>query len=263
MSPVRFLFPILTVGLALAVVAAPPKKDDDDPNAPVSYFKKIRPIFQANCQGCHQPAKAKGGYVMTDFAKLLEGGEECAKDGTRAIVPKDPEKSLLVEQITPDQWRGRDAAEEAAARRDGARAHPPLDRRRRGGRHAGECAAAFRRGASARLSAPAGHHVARLFARRRAARGRGFSRGAAVEERRLGDARAAHRAVASASRASAFRPMANGSRPPADGPAQMGEMQIWDVEKRSLALSVPVGFDTVYGVELVAGRQARFLRLPG
>jgi WD40 repeat protein len=31
-------------------------------------------------------------------------------------------------------------------------------------------------------------------------------------------------------------------------PAQMGEIQIWDVEKRELALSVPVGFDTVYGV---------------
>ena len=28
----------------------------------------------------------------------------------------------------------------------------------------------------------------------------------------------------------------------------MGEVQIWDVEKRTLALSVPVGFDTVYGV---------------
>jgi len=30
-------------------------------------------------------------------------------------------------------------------------------------------------------------------------------------------------------------------------PAQMGEVQIWDVEKRKLTLSVPIGFDTVYG----------------
>ena len=65
-----------------AIAAAPPKTPEpEDPNAPVSYFKKIRPIFQAQCQGCHQPAKAKGGYVMTDFARLLLGGEECAKDG--------------------------------------------------------------------------------------------------------------------------------------------------------------------------------------
>jgi WD40 repeat protein len=31
-------------------------------------------------------------------------------------------------------------------------------------------------------------------------------------------------------------------------PAQMGEVQIWDVEKRKLILSVPVGYDTIYGV---------------
>src|SRR3954463_1505873 len=81
--------------------APPPKKVEEDPNAPVSYFKKIRPIFQAQCQGCHQPSKAKGGYVMTDFSRLLSGGEECAKDSVRAVVPKDPGQSLLLKQITP------------------------------------------------------------------------------------------------------------------------------------------------------------------
>ena len=102
MSPTRFIFSIVTLGLACAVVAAPPKKEEpEDPNAPVSYFKKVRPIFQAQCQGCHQPAKAKGGYVMTDFAKLLAGGEDCAKDGSVAVLPKDPDKSMLVQQITP------------------------------------------------------------------------------------------------------------------------------------------------------------------
>ena len=30
-------------------------------------------------------------------------------------------------------------------------------------------------------------------------------------------------------------------------PAQMGEVQIWDVEKRKLILSAPIGYDTVYG----------------
>ena len=101
MLPVRFLTSLLTLALASAVFAAPPKKEEEDPNAPVSYFKKIRPIFQAQCQGCHQPARAKGGYVMTDFTKLVAGGDDCAKDGMRAIVPKDPAKSVLVEQITP------------------------------------------------------------------------------------------------------------------------------------------------------------------
>ena len=30
-------------------------------------------------------------------------------------------------------------------------------------------------------------------------------------------------------------------------PARMGEVQVWDVAKRKLALSVPVTYDTVYG----------------
>src|ERR1700728_2758148 len=98
----RFAIPPLYLALALAVsAAAPPKKQEvEDPNAPISYYKKIRPIFQANCQGCHQPAKAKGGYIMTDFAKLLKGGE-CVKDGKQAVIPHDPENSFLIEQITP------------------------------------------------------------------------------------------------------------------------------------------------------------------
>ena len=56
----------------------------------VSYYREIRPILQANCQGCHQPAKSKGGYVMTDFKKLLAGGDS---EGA-AIVPKHSEKSF-------------------------------------------------------------------------------------------------------------------------------------------------------------------------
>src|ERR1700761_5466858 len=98
-TPAFFLFAALSVP---AFSAMPPKKAEvEDPNAPISYHKKIRPILQAECQGCHQPAKAKGGYVMTDFAKFLAGGEECTKDQKQAIVPKDPSKSFLIEQITP------------------------------------------------------------------------------------------------------------------------------------------------------------------
>src|SRR5262249_15154365 len=66
--------------------------------ATVSYFRDVRPIFQANCQGCHQPAKAMGDYVMTDLAALVKGGES----GDPAIVPGKPDESYLVKQITPD-----------------------------------------------------------------------------------------------------------------------------------------------------------------
>src|SRR6266446_6052266 len=58
----------------------------------VSYYHDIRPILQANCQGCHQPAKNKGGYVMTDFKRLLAGGDN---EGA-AVVPDHPEKSAIL-----------------------------------------------------------------------------------------------------------------------------------------------------------------------
>ncbi|SVE56417.1 uncharacterized protein METZ01_LOCUS509271, partial [marine metagenome] len=58
---------------------------------PVSFHKDIRPLFQANCNGCHQPAKVKGKYVMTNFAALLKGGDS----GELAIVPGKPDDSYL------------------------------------------------------------------------------------------------------------------------------------------------------------------------
>src|SRR5215831_7268458 len=63
----------------------------------VSYYRDVRPILQANCQGCHQPAKSKGGYVMTDFKRLLAGGDS---EGA-AIVPGQPDKSAILKMITP------------------------------------------------------------------------------------------------------------------------------------------------------------------
>ena len=102
MPPSRFpqLFLAFACALAVPVAGRAAKEEPEDPSKPVSYFRKIRPIFQAQCQGCHQPAKAKGGYVMTDFAKLLRGGESADK-GELSIVPGDPDKSLLIHDIIP------------------------------------------------------------------------------------------------------------------------------------------------------------------
>src|SRR5215211_2264186 len=85
---------------AAVIAAAPPSKQEAvDPNAPVSYWKQIRPIFQANCQGCHQPAKDKGGYVMTEYHRLVAGGDS----GDKAIVAGKPEVSTLILSITPKE----------------------------------------------------------------------------------------------------------------------------------------------------------------
>jgi mono/diheme cytochrome c family protein len=86
------------LGSVLArAIAAESKETDSKEVSKISYYREIRPILQANCQGCHQPAKAKGGYIMTEFKRLLSGGDT---EGA-AIVVAHPEKSALLKMITP------------------------------------------------------------------------------------------------------------------------------------------------------------------
>ena len=87
----------LSVLLVLAALNSLARSAEENQTKAVSFYKDIRPIFQANCQGCHQPSKDKGKYIMTDFAKLIQGGDS----GDPAIVPGDPQNSYLVEVITP------------------------------------------------------------------------------------------------------------------------------------------------------------------
>ncbi len=240
---------VLTIqaALAAAVVAAPPKQDTDDPNAPVSYYKKIRPIFQANCQGCHQPAKAKGGYVMTDFAKLLAGGEDCAQESKQAVVGKAPEKSFLLDQITPAngeaemppkkaplheleialirKWIAEGAVDDTPpnARQRHDADHPPVYQRP-------PVVASLAFSPDGALLAVAGFHEILLW--------------------KADGSQLIARLVGLSERIQSIRFSPDGKRLAAAGgrPAQMGEVQIWDVEKRKLISSIPVGYDTLYGV---------------
>ncbi|MEC7585186.1 MAG: c-type cytochrome domain-containing protein [Planctomycetota bacterium] len=81
---------------AVAVSQNAPAADGQDALSP-SYVREVLPILRANCYGCHQPAKAKGGIVVTDHAALLEPNE----DELVLVVPGDPDASLLLEVVTP------------------------------------------------------------------------------------------------------------------------------------------------------------------
>src|SRR5262245_22331850 len=95
MTAARFL---LLTGL-LALGSLPARGDEPaKPPAEVSYYKDVRPIFVQHCQGCHQPAKAQGGYVMTSHADLLKKGE---KGDTPGLVPGKPDQSEIIAQLTP------------------------------------------------------------------------------------------------------------------------------------------------------------------
>src|SRR2546426_8194718 len=60
------------------------------------YEKQVQPILTENCFKCHshQAEKIKGSFVLDSREGLLEGG-----DTGPAIVPGDPEKSLLIRAV--------------------------------------------------------------------------------------------------------------------------------------------------------------------
>ena len=210
--------------------------------AKVSYDKQIRPIFQARCQGCHQPAKGGGAYVMTDFERMQKGGES----GLAAIVPGKPAESHLIELVTPKdgkaempqkkppladsevalitQWISQGAHDDSP-RNLGKRydmEHPPEYTQL-------PVIPALAFSPDGSLLAVAGFHEVLLW---KADGSQPVGRLVGLSER-----------VESVS----FSP--DGKRLAVTGgrPARMGEVQVWDVAKRKLVLSVPVTFDTVYG----------------
>ncbi len=209
----------------------------------VSYYKDIRPVFQAKCQGCHQPAKAKGDYVMTDVAKLIAGGETGP-----AVDLKKPHESLLIEQVTPvdgevemppkgkedpltkdelklvGNWIAQGAKDDTPvnAREVYDMDHPP--------KYAvPPVITSLDYSPDGKLLAVAGFHEVLLHK----ADGSGL----------------VARLVGLSERIESVRFSPDGKLLAVTGglPARMGEVQIWDVAKRKLKQSVPVGFDTLYG----------------
>jgi WD40 repeat protein len=231
--------------MALLFVVAPLRAADAKP-APaekVSYNKQVRPVFQAHCQGCHQPAKDRGGYIMTAFDKLIAGGDS----GEAAIVAKQPERSQLLHLITPKDGKaempeGRpplDTADIELVRRwiaEGAEDdtpasvkerfdvdHPPVYTRP-------PVIAAIDYSPDGKLLAVAGFHEV------------------LVCDGETGQLTA--RLVGLAERIQSVRFSPDGKRLAVAGglPCRMGEVQVWDVTKKKLLLSKTLGFDTLYGV---------------
>jgi len=233
---------LAVAGLALG--AQEKKKEAAHAAIKISYDKQVRPILQAHCFGCHQPAKAKGSYIMTSFDKLVAGGESKAK----AVIPGQPDKSNLILQITPDakgdaempkgkkplsageielvkRWIAEGAAddtpENARAKFDAER--PPIYTRP-------PVLTSIDFSPDGQLLAIAGFHEVLLY------KGDGSERVA----RLIG--------LSERVQSVKFSPDGKLLAAAAGRPARQGEIQIWNVEKKTLDLSVPVTYDTVYGV---------------
>ncbi|MDG3007953.1 DUF1549 domain-containing protein [Paludisphaera mucosa] len=229
---------------AFVLLAGPAFGEEPKAAAPakVSYDKQVRPIFQARCQGCHQPAKAGGGYVMTAFDRLVKGGDS---EGA-AIVAGKPAESALLGQVTPHDGKAempRGGAPLAPAELEVIQAWiaqgaaddtPPGALSKIDAEHPPEYtrppvvpALAFSPDGS--LLAVAGFHEIVLWK----------ADGSELVARLVG--------LSDRVDSLAFSP--DGARLAATGgdPGRRGEVQVWDVAKRKLTLSASVSFDVVFG----------------
>ncbi len=231
------------LGLLLIAALATVVQADEPAREAVSYYQQIRPVFQAHCLGCHQPARQNGAYVMTDFGQLLAGGES----GEAAIVPGQADESYLIQLITPSdgaaempQGKPPLAADEVALIRrwiaDGAaddtpvnavqrydREHPPVYSRP-------PIITSLDVSPDGTLLAVAGFHEVLLL----------HADGSGLVAHLIG--------LSERIESLAFSP--DGARLAVAGglPERMGEVQIWDVASRELIHSIPLTYDTVYGV---------------
>ena len=231
----------LTFGLLL-LPAAVFADEAAKPGGKISYYTQVRPIFQAQCQGCHQPAKAGGDYVMTSFDRLFSGGES----EELAIIPRKPAQSYLMGQITPhgdkaampkgkppltpaelevvQKWIAEGAIDDtpANARIRYDKDHPPVYRRP-------PVLGAIDFSPDGKWLAVGGFHEVLLWK----------ADGSSLVARLVG----------LSERIESVRFSPDGAKLAVTGgqPGRMGEVQVWDVAKKTLALSVPITFDTVYG----------------
>ncbi len=210
----------------------------------VSYYKHVRPVFQAKCQGCHQPSKAKSDYIMTDVASLIKGGE----DGV-SVVPGKPAESHLLELVVKQagedrpemppkdeplteyevsvvtKWIEQGAKDDTPenARQRYTIANPP--------RYAvPPVVTSLDYSADGKHLAVAGFHEVLLHR----------ADGSGLEKRLVG--------LSERIQSVKFSPDSKRLAVAGGLPGRMGEIQVWDLEKGELTLSKIVGFDTAYGV---------------
>jgi WD40 repeat protein len=240
--------PLLGVALLFVLAPTTPAADapGDKPKEPavVSYYRDIRPIIQQHCQGCHQPAKPQGGYVMTTYEALFKQGEK----GLPEIVPGKPVESFIIDQVKAKDGKPAKMPKEKPAlpERDivlitkwieqGAKDDTPISARETIDQDhppvypAPPVISALDYSPDGKLLAVSGHHEVVLH----------NADGSGVAARLVG--------LAERVQSIAFSPDGKRLAVAGGSPGRFGEVQIWDLEKHKLKLSVPITFDTLYGV---------------
>jgi WD40 repeat protein len=214
------------------------------PTGPVSFYKDVRPIFQQHCQGCHQPAKAQGAYVMTSYADLLKTGDS----GKPGVSPGKPDASYLLDEIrvkdnkaempkngspltkvqydTIEKWIKEGAKDDTPP---SAKAvlidadHPPKY-------VAPPVITSLAFSPDGKFLAVTGYHEILLYD---AETWKLTTRLVGLSER---------------VQAVAWSPDGKSLAAAAGDPGRFGEVQVWDVAKKKLTISTPVSYDTLFGL---------------
>jgi hypothetical protein len=89
---------LLVLACWVGAAAADQPPSPPSPTAADNEFfeKKVRPLLAERCHKCHstQAKKRRGGLLLDSRASILKGG-----DSGPAVVPADPDKSLLVQAV--------------------------------------------------------------------------------------------------------------------------------------------------------------------
>jgi len=87
---------VVTIWALSAPAVADPGSTNFSPQQIEFFEKQVQPILAENCYKCHshQADKIKGSFVLDSLEGLLKGGETGP-----AIVPGEPEKSLLIKAV--------------------------------------------------------------------------------------------------------------------------------------------------------------------
>ncbi len=241
--------PLALASLLFTLAAAPLCAADKPADksalpAEVSFYKDVRPIFQQHCNGCHQPAKPSGGFVMTSRAEMLKAGES-EKPG---VVPGKPQDSYLVSQVTAHDGKkplmprnlppliDRDVAIITKWIAQGAKDDTPvsdrvvIDMDHPPAYLLPPVIASLAYSPDGKLLAVAGRHEVLVHK----------ADGSGLVARLVGQAERVQ--------SIAFSPDGKYLAVAGGSPCLFGEIQIWDVERKRLKVSASVTFDTLYGV---------------
>ncbi|MCH2130705.1 MAG: DUF1549 domain-containing protein, partial [Pirellulaceae bacterium] len=236
-------FIVLCFILMTAMVSGPRCLVAESLPEKVSYYEHVRPIFQAKCQGCHQPAKAQSGYIITEVSSLIAGG-----DSSEAVVPTKPAESYLIEMVTQQEGDDRPAMP--------PQGDPLTSYELSLVTHWIEQGALDDTPTNAKLrynkDHPPQYSVPPIVTSMDYSPNGDLLAIAAFHEVRLHKADSTElvaRLVGLSERIETVRFSPDGEYLAVAGglPGRMGELQIWDVSEQELVLSKPVGYDTAYG----------------